>query len=464
MTPSAEMLHALSLLADEDTIEEIRSGLGRKIVIMRLLVDVEIHVLTQHAELDLEALERATGTLPDLIHRAKEFDKEFEWADDSLGPRDQERLAKLKKELMPEIEYLQAFAVLVPRVAHLTRAAQEGRIDGISFLTKEDAALFRDALPGASEMPPNRICLDATALRWAIQEDLEAWDRIRPQPGSEEEAGEASDEAAAGWFGAEDLRLAILEHLKLDVNAYHVLMKRMQTQQDNARSEGADEVVQETSVAQRALFTIYLELTATVRNPAGKAATEDDEAAAAARDRLLRDIQEVEDAGMAPSEQVKDEMLLEALTAMRDHRNEPPEEVIPASARRKKLQKLRRYVLVALTGILAAVAVVVNVAFMVEGDKAPDPIQVQATEFTSAMPVNKVTAVGPMMISEVPAWTWEEMSTAERTRKVQEMGRLAEQEGFLGVFLMDDNKKELATWSERNGPRVIDSKEPASGK
>jgi hypothetical protein len=29
---------------------------------------------------------------------------------------------------------------------------------------------------------------------------------------------------------------------------------------------------------------------------------------------------------------------------------------------------------------------------------------------------------------------------------------------------MDDNKKELATWSERNGPRVIDSNEPSSSK
>ena len=50
-----------------------------------------------------------------------------------------------------------------------------------------------------------------------------------------------------------------------------------------------------------------------------------------------------------------------------------------------------------------------------------------------------------------------------RTDKVQEMGRLAEQKGFLGVFLMDNNKKELATWSERNGPRVLDSKKPTPG-
>ena len=60
---------------------------------MRLLVDLEIHALTQHAELDLEVLERAIGTIPDLIHRAKEFDKELDWANDSLGPRDQEHLA-----------------------------------------------------------------------------------------------------------------------------------------------------------------------------------------------------------------------------------------------------------------------------------------------------------------------------------------------------------------------------------
>jgi len=463
MTPSAEMLHALSLLADEETIEEIRNGQGRQIVLLRLLVDLEIHALTQHTELNLETLERAIGTIPDLIHRAKAFDKEFDWTGDELGPRDQERLAKLRKGLMPEVDYLQAFAVLVPRVTHLARAAMEGRIGSMSFLTKEDATLFCNALPGASELPPNRICLDATALRWAIQEDLEAWDRVRPQPHSEEEVLEDNSKDTAGLFGAEDLRRAILEHLKLDVNAYHVLMKRMQAQQDAARSEGADELVQETSAAQRALFAVYLELTATVRNPAGKAATEDDEEAAAARDRLLREIQEVEDAGMAPSEQVKDEVLLEALTAMRNHVNEPAAVVIPAGARRKKQEKLRRYALVATTGILAVVALVVNITFMMESDRAPDPIQVQASQFTSAMPVNKVTAVGPMMFAEVPAWTWEQMSAVERRGKVQEMGRLGEQEGFIGVLLTDDNKKELATWSERNGPWVLDSKKATSG-
>jgi len=464
MMPSAEMLHALSLLADEETPEELRKGQAHQIVLLRLLVDLEIHALTQHAELDLEVLERAIGTIPDLIHRAKAFDKEFDRTGDTLGPRDQERLATLKKGLMPEVSYLQAFAVLVPRVTHLARAATEGRIDSMSFLTREDAALFRNALPGASELPPNRICLDATALRWAIQEDLVAWDRIRPQPRSEDEGSEDRDEERSGWFGAEDLRLAILEHLKLDVNAYHVLMKRMQAQQDAARSEGADEVVQETSSAQRALFATYLELTATVRNPAGKAATEDDKEAAAARDRLLREIQEVEDSGMAPSEQVKEEVLLEALTAIRDHRNEPAKMVVPAGARRKKRDKLRRYALVGLAGILAVVAGAVNISFMMQGNRAPDPIQVKASEFASAMPVNKVTAVGPMMISEVPAWTWERMSATERTDKVQEMGRLAEQKGFIGVFLMDDKKKELATWSERNGPRILDSKKPAQGK
>ena len=89
----------------------------------------------------------------------------------------------------------------------------------------------------------------------------------------------------------------------------------------------------------------------------------------------------------------------------------------------------------------------------------------QASEFTSAMPVNEVTAVGPMMISEVPAWTWEEMSEAERTTKVQEMGRLAEQKGFVGVFLMDDTtRKSWPPGASAPGRGCFAPKKPASGE
>jgi hypothetical protein len=464
MTPSAEMLHALGLLADENVAFELRDGPARKLVLMRLLVDLELHALTEPVVLDLEALETATGTIPELIHRVKEFQRSTDWDPDSLGPRDRERLAKLKKGLMPDIHHLQGFAVLVPRVAHLARAAESGRLEEVPYLSPQDVEHFRAAVPGAGGdgTPPNRICLDASALRWAIQEDLNAWDRIRPQQMEETEEDDADKEEEAGFFGAQDLRLAILEHLKLDVNAYHVLMKRMQHQQDEARSKGADQVVQETSAAQRELFTTYLELTATVRNPAGKAAIEDDEATFAARERLLQEIQEVEEAGMAPSEETKEEVLLEALTAMRANRGK--EAAIPkASKSAAKRERLRRNILIGVAAVLAVIAVAVNLTVMLQDNRgAPEPIQVKPSEFTSAMPVNDVVAMGPMMFSEVPAWSWEGMSGEQRMRSLQSLGRLAEQKGFLGVFVVDDQKRELASWTSRSGARLLKTHRPAA--
>ena len=88
---------------------------------------------------------------------------------------------------------------------------------------------------------------------------------------------------------------------------------------------------------------------------------------------------------------------------------------------------------------------------------SPPPIAVKASEFSSALPVKTVMAIGPMMFSEIPSWSWEKLPDEERLRKVQEMGRLAEQKGFQAVLLVDDNKKELATWSARGGPRLLHS-------
>ena len=350
MKPSGEMLYAITLLADKDTVDEIRSGQGRRIVLLRLLVDLEIHSLTQHAELDLEALERATGTIPDLIHRAKEFDKEFRLGRRHPGPARSGASGKAEEG---------AHAGSRPP-AGVRRSRAPGGPPGpgsagrthrqpCAFLSEEDVQRYSATrCPAPSSCLPTASALTPPLCAGPSRKISEAWDCIRPQPRMQRRR--TSDDCRGSCRPAGSGRRICASPswsiLKLDVNAYHALMKRMQAQQDAARSEGADEVVQETAAAQRALFTTYLELTATVRNPAGKAATEDDEAAAAARDRLLREIQEVEDAGMAPSEQVKEEVLLEALTAMRDRRNEagegdapcrrPPEETREAAPLRPR--------------------------------------------------------------------------------------------------------------------------------
>jgi hypothetical protein len=147
---------------------------------------------------------------------------------------------------------------------------------------------------------------------------------------------------------------------------------------------------------------------------------------------------------------------------MRNHRGR--EAVVPKTAKSaRRRERLRRNILIATAAVLAVVAAAVNITFMMEGrGSAPEPIQVKPSEFRSALPVNEVFSMGPMMFSEIPAWSWEKMSKQERLRSVQAMGRLAEQKGFLGVFLVDDQKRELASWNSRTGPRILKSERPAS--
>jgi hypothetical protein len=57
----------------------------------------------------------------------------------------------------------------------------------------------------------------------------------------------------------------------------------------------------------------------------------------------------------------------------------------------------------------------------------------RSSDYAGCSPELSKAAMKCMMISEVPAWTWKEMSAADRTRKVRQMGQLAEQSGFLGV-------------------------------
>ncbi|TDI11893.1 MAG: hypothetical protein E2P04_06960 [Acidobacteria bacterium] len=450
--PSAEMLHAFTQLAESAAKPEIQTDLERKIILMRLLVDLELHCLTRPGLLDRLTLDGASWKLPELILRVEAFRRTSDWDPPELGPTELNQLGKLRKALMPDITELQAFALVVPRVAHLAAAARDARMGEIQFLTGQDADLFRRAFADASETYPNRILIYAVALRWTIQEDLHAWAQIPPAERNLDKSDGKARRQRDGLSTAENSRPVVLEDLELDLNAYHVLSKRMQSDQDTARSEGQDDLVQDLSAAQQALFAVYLELTAAVRNPAGAAVDEDDPAAVEARRRLLQQVQEAEESSAA-RERGKEEVLLEALTAVRDGRTHNPEAQLPPGARSMRRERLRRRILLGVTAALTVTAVAVNVLLMTRGGRAV-PVEIKAGEFSAAMSLNAVTPLGSTMFSETSASAWESMPEEERMQRLQDLGSLAQEKGFKRVVLLDDDRNELARWSVRDGVHV----------
>ncbi len=84
--PSAEMLHAFTQLAESEAKQEIQTDLERGLILMRLLVDLEIHGLTRPGALDRLTLDGASWGLPELIHRVEEFRQTSDWDPPELGP------------------------------------------------------------------------------------------------------------------------------------------------------------------------------------------------------------------------------------------------------------------------------------------------------------------------------------------------------------------------------------------
>ena len=451
--PSAEMLHAFTQLAESAAKQEIQTDLERALILMHLLADLEIHGLTRPGPLDRRKLEGVSWRLPGLIRCVEEFRRTSEWDPPALGPTELNQLAKLRKTLMPDTTELQAFALVVPRVVHLAAAARDSGLNEIRFLTEKDADLFQKALTDASETYPNRILIYAMALRWTIEEDLHAWAQIPPAERNLDESDGKPGSERDDLSTAEHSRPVVLEDLKLDMNAYHVLSKRMQAAQDTARSEGQDDLVQDLTTAQQALFAVYLQLTAAVRDPAGAAVNEDDPAAAEARARLLQEVQEAEESSTTGGEPGKEEALLEALKGVRDGRTHNREVQLPPGARSVKRERLRRRILLGVATALTVTAVTVNVLLMMRGGRAV-PMEIKAGEFSAAMPLNGVTPLGSTMFSEISAWKWEGMSEEERVQRLEHLGSLAQKKGFSRVLLLDDDKNELARWSARDGGRI----------
>ena len=85
--------------------------------------------------------------------------------------------------------------------------------------------------------------------------------------------------------------------------------------------------------------------------------------------------------------------------------------------------------------------------------RGPDAyIEASAADFETGLQLAQVDSVGGMMHTKVLGWA--ELKDIERVAMVEQLGRQAAAQGFVVVYIIDDNGEPAATWTEANGAEL----------
>ena len=134
-----------------------------------------------------------------------------------------------------------------------------------------------------------------------------------------------------------------------------------------------------------------------------------------------------------------------------------PEAAAPAGEHDPASERRRKRILFSVAGVMLVLAVATNVVLF-RGKASPYRVPTEA--LSAVIPMKTVMPVGELMYSEVSGWLWDRMSDEERHEKVAEIGRIAMQQGFPEVYISDEERRALATWSQTEGVRLVDPVQP----
>jgi hypothetical protein len=134
-----------------------------------------------------------------------------------------------------------------------------------------------------------------------------------------------------------------------------------------------------------------------------------------------------------------------------------PEPATPAAEHDPAAERRRKWILFSVAAVMLVVAVATNVVLF-RGKASPSLVPTEA--LSAVMPMSTVMPVGELMYSEVSGWLWDRMSDEERHEKVAEIGRVAMEQGYSAVYIGDEQRRALATWSQTEGVRLADPEQP----
>jgi hypothetical protein len=343
-----------------------------------------------------------------------------------VGRDHTERLRQLRVALIPPIELLQAAEVLVPPFERLVSAATQGCLEEeYPELSSTERGMLNAATGPSSGLLPDRATVDGIVLRVMISRHLD-------------EATEFTEQLASRLLAAKV--------------AYRQVSKRLQAACADLRQQGHTERFDLADLVQKSLFGTYLRMARVLNDGALEPDADGQEETAGIREKI-------EDAEKAAEEvraenDLKEKVVQEAV----ERSSQPePEPTVPAAEDDPAVERRRKRILFSVAGVMLVVAVATNVVLF--RSKA-EPSRVPTEALSAVIPMKTVMPVGELMYSEVSGWLWDRMSDEERREKVAEIGRNAMQQGFPAVYISDEERRALATWTQTEGVRLTDPEQP----
>lgn len=407
--PEPGVLQCMVTIARDPAESGPRREVPRTLLTLRTVADDQLAVMNGEGTATPESLMAAARILIDLEQDLDRINRDLAEALPGLAAGDQEYINGLHQRLVPASDKIMAARVL-------TRF----------FDLADRPALHSD---GGSSARDGAILLHLIGL------DLAAWlDACKTDEGKQVDQDAVLDRL---W-----------ESLEGDRAAYKLISKSLAASKDHAFVHGPKPLYEQLNTLQRNLFSAYSRLSQVLT--AGKdsrvTGKEPGGAGAGANADVLAGITAAEQAAEAlhQANEQRRELMDDALRGV--HQSRAKTSKLPNYMEQQERSRKRRLLILSICcGVLAVVAVGVNLMLMPAGGPVVDLLP---EEFRSAMPLKQATTAAEVMLAETTSDLWEAWTPAEREEHARDLARQAGEKGFTGLWLTDESGRQLAFWEQ----------------
>ena len=86
---------------------------------------------------------------------------------------------------------------------------------------------------------------------------------------------------------------------------------------------------------------------------------------------------------------------------------------------------------------------------------APEPHILETAEFTAVPGIVLTVAKPPTVYITVETGVWNEMARHDREAMIAEIGRVAEEQGYIGADIRDDSGTVIGRWLKARGASLV---------
>lgn len=411
--PSPEQLQTLLRMALDSPLSDEQQQLASSFVAVRVLADRAMRELFGRRRLRGGRVLEIAQRLPALLERARECEDRLRalLAHDGGPPAEARNfLLQVGDAMTPPREDLLTGLVLAPRLATFSTATSPDQLRRqVPGLEESEAFMVVAGLSEADATVggPSRVAADALALRTLLQEELDR------------QEGEADGTAEPQHGRLRRLRVAC-----------RVIVERLGRQGAAAVTAGLDDTAEELRRIGRTLYAQQLRLSPVLRDGAGDIVEE-----------AFADEQD----GHAADETAFAAALADLHGPSCDERDDDGPPSPPPAGR-------RRQVLIGAALALAVISLTVHASFLLSNRGTGEATRL--SEIGRGLPVSAIEPAGSILVTEVAAWSL--LDETERLDRALEIGRRAADHGFEAAVLVDDRGVELARWSAKDGPQLVE--------